>query len=387
LVVVAAHETDPCRALELIGQLLRDWPSARVIVTSRVADPDHAINAFRLGVRDYLRWPWSEQDLVSAIRRVVGFPAGNDEARILGTSPEMVRTTGMAMRAASTESNVLITGETGTGKELMAQFLHRSSPRRAAPFVCVNCAAIPETLLESELFGHEKGAFTGAVSSAPGKFSVANGGVVFLDEIGDMSLAGQARLLRAIESREIHRLGGGRAIRLDIRIVAATNQDLERRAAEGSFRADLLFRLNVIRIHLPPLRQRRMDIPELLEHFVSYFNRSWGQRIDGFSPEASALLTQYDWPGNIRELRNVVEAAYVNASGRILYPEDLPVPIRTAPAAARSAPGEKQRLTEALFETNWNVSQAAAKLQWSRMTVYRKLARYQIRRDGDVTRL
>jgi DNA-binding NtrC family response regulator len=388
LAIVAAHETEPCRALEII-ELLRGRSTAlRIIVASLAADLDHAITAFRMGVSDYLRAPWSAEELLLSLRRTTGIKQEpeRDDTRILGRSPEMARTNAMAARAALTESNVLITGETGTGKELMAQYLHQNSIRRSAPFVCVNCAALPEGLLESELFGHERGAFTGADSTAHGKFSVANGGVV-LDEIGDMSLHGQARLLRAIENREIAPLGGGRTIKINVRILAATNQNLERLAAQGTFRADLLFRLNVLRIHLPPLRERRMDIPELLAHFIAHFNRSWGQRIEGFSPEASQLLAQYDWPGNIRELRNAVEAAYVNASGPVIYPEDLPAPIRSVAIAAADPSCEKQRLTEALFETNWNVSQAAQKLQWSRMTVYRKLARYQIRREGDVTPL
>jgi transcriptional regulator with PAS, ATPase and Fis domain len=301
--------------------------------------------------------------------------------RVVGQSPQIRAVLGSIQRAATTESNVLVTGETGTGKESAAESVHRLSARSNKPLVSVNCAAIPETLVESELFGYEKGAFTGATASRPGKLQQADGGTIFFDEIGDMNPHGQAKLLRALETREVFPLGGSRGVVIDTRIIAASNRDLEGLTREGSFRADLLYRLNVVRIHLPPLRERLSDVPALLMHFAGQFNERWGMRVEGFDEDCCAALCQYDWPGNIRELKNVVEAIYVNSEGGIIRRQDLPSALRELTGGSGSTE-EKRRLTETLFAMNWNVSKAAAKLQWSRMTVYRKLARYQIARNA-----
>ena len=258
--------------------------------------------------------------------------------QMLGKSLCMQALRGYIAKVASTDSNVLLTGETGTGKELAAELIHRSSRRRQSPFVCINCAAIPDTLLESELFGYERGAFTGAHAFKEGTLKLADGGSVFFDEIGDMSLYAQAKILRAIESKEVHRLGGKASIPLNVRLIAATNQDLERLVAEGKFRTDLYFRLNVARIHLPPLRDHKEDIPPLCEHHIRELNRQFGLEVEGFSEEAFAYVLRYNWPGNVRELKNFIEATFVNLPSRRISLMDLPDHFTGASGRPRGLP-------------------------------------------------
>jgi transcriptional regulator with PAS, ATPase and Fis domain len=282
-------------------------------------------------------------------------------------------------QVAATESTVLITGETGTGKELTAGLIHRSSRRRQKPFVHINCAAIPDTLLESELFGYERGAFTGANASNAGKLKMADGGTVLFDEIGDMSVYAQAKILRLIESREIERLGGRRSVHVDVRVIAATNQDLDRLMTEGRFRKDLYFRLNVARVHLPALRDRKEDLPALLDGYVREFSRTFGREVDGVTDEVLAALLHHDWPGNVRELRNLVEAIFMTLRSRRISLADLPLPYRrSADAGEMRREAERERLLAALLATKWNKSRAAEQLHWSRMTVYRKMAKYHL---------
>ena len=305
-----------------------------------------------------------------------------DAHYMIGESPPMREIRAYIGRVASTDSNVLITGETGTGKELVAKLIHRNSPRRQSPFVAINCAAIPDTLLESELFGYERGAFTGAYSSKEGKLKFANGGTVFFDEIGDMSPYLQAKILRAIDTREIQRLGG-RSILLDVRVITATNQDLEGLMTEGKFRKDLYFRLNVVKIHLPPLRDRKQDIPPLINYYLAEFNRRFGREVEGFTEEAIQYLLDYDWPGNVRELKNLLEAIFVDLPSRRISFVDLPEQLRKHLRATDDLPrDERDRLLSTLFSTNWNMSKAAQKLHWSRMTIYRKMAKYHIVRSS-----
>jgi DNA-binding NtrC family response regulator len=377
-----------CSAAETGGRLglierFRQWnPQAPVIAIAVDSSEALAVAAFRLGVRDYFRWPGHAHELDACLDRCLHRPNADasTSAKIVGQSPQIREVLGSLQRAAATESNVLVDGETGTGKEAVAESLHYLSARGHKPLVSVNCAAIPETLLESELFGHERGAFTGATASQPGKLQQADGGTIFFDEIGDMDLRGQAKLLRALETREVLPLGGRLPVRIDTRIVAASNQDLEGLMRRGLFRADLLFRLNVVRIHLPPLRERLSDVPALLMHFARQFNERWGTRIEAFDEECCAALCQHDWPGNIRELRNAVEVIYVNSEGGIVRKRDLPPALRSL-STEGSDTGEKRQLLDTLFAMNWNVSKVAQKMQWSRMTVYRKLARYQIARN------
>jgi len=303
--------------------------------------------------------------------------------QMIGESPPMQEIKAYIPKVASTDSNVLITGETGTGKELVAELVHTNSPRHQKPYVCVNCAAIPDSLLESELFGYERGAFTGANSSYEGKLKLANGGTVFFDEIGDMSPYAQAKILRAIENKEVQRLGGKGSIPLDVRVVAATNQDLERLMSEDKFRKDLYFRLTVTRVHLPPLRDRKEDIPLLVDHYLREFNRRFGREVEGFTEEALESLLRYDWPGNVRELKNLLEAIFVNLPSRRIPFIDLPESFRRRLSDAEGLPqDERDLLLSALFSTHWNMSQAAQNLHWSRMTLYRKMAKYHIVKGG-----
>jgi transcriptional regulator with PAS, ATPase and Fis domain len=290
-------------------------------------------------------------------------------------------------RAAVTDSTILITGESGTGKELAAELIHRSSLRNEKPLVCVNCAALPDSLLESELFGYERGAFTGAAGAQRGKFEQANGGTILLDEIGDMDLHAQAKILRTIESKEVCRLGGNKSTPLDVRFLAATNQDLERLLTEKKFRLDLYYRLNVARIHLPPLRERKDDILDLFNYYIRELNRRFGRAVVGFTDEALDHLMRYDWPGNVTELKNLCEAIFINLPAKKISFLDLPYLYQKQLKEAESlTQSERERLLSALFTTNWNVSKAARKLNWSRITVYRKLEKYHIRkphRDED----
>jgi two-component system response regulator HydG/two-component system response regulator AtoC len=285
-------------------------------------------------------------------------------------------------RVAAIDTSVLITGDTGTGKDLVAQMLHRRSPRRHKPFVSINCAAIPDSLLESELFGCERGAFTGADAARPGHLSAAAGGTVLLDEIGEMTPYAQVKILRALDTREIYRLGSTRKLPLDLRVVAATNQDLDELIETGRFRRDLYYRLNVSRVRLPPVRERREDIPALLDYYLADFNRRFRRSVEGFTGEARRLLLEYDWPGNVREMKNVLESLFAELPDRTVTVLDAPPFLRDRLAhRAVVSHDERDRLVFALSTTEWNVSQAARQLHWSRMTVYRKLAKYNLTRS------
>jgi len=282
-------------------------------------------------------------------------------------------------KVGRSEASVLITGPTGSGKERVAESIHSSSPRRDRAFLCVNCAAIPDSLLESELFGYERGAFTGAQEGCPGMLRVASGGTVFLDEIGEMSLGAQAKILRVLENREVFPLGARRMVSIDVRFIAATNQDLEPLIAENRFRQDLFYRLNVARLSLPSLKEHKEDIPELFAHYVNDFNRRYGGTVGQPTQELLEQLLTYEWPGNVRELRNLVEAIFID-------PPDGPVSLESLPDSFKrifsrtvvASIGERERLVSALYRTNWNKSQAASQLNWSRMTLYRKISKYQI---------
>ena len=298
---------------------------------------------------------------------------------LIGSSLAMWKVKTYLRKVAVTDSHVLITGETGTGKELAAQYIHRHSTRHTKPLVTINCAALPDGLLESELFGYERGAFTGAVSSYAGKLKLADGGTVLFDEIGDMSLYAQAKILRLIETKEVYPLGGGRGVPLNIRIIAATNRELERQTAKGEFRQDLYYRLNVARVYLPPLRDRKDDIPTLLDHYVQTYSARTGRGIEGISDEAMELLSRYEWPGNVRELMNLVERIFIDPPVEKIAIADLPQTMRAALLPRQDTiPPERELLLYTLSQTNWNKSKAAERLHWSRMTLYRKIAKYHI---------
>jgi transcriptional regulator with PAS, ATPase and Fis domain len=322
------------------------------------------------------------RDLASLVAQSIEAPPNQDcelidGHHLIGESPDMLEIKSYISRVAPTSSNVLITGETGTGKELVAELVQKNSPRRNAGFACFNCAAIPDSLLESELFGYGRGAFTGAHSAYDGKLESADGGTVFFDEIGDMSMQAQAKVLRLLENKEIQPLGAKRPRKVDFRIIAATNQDVDSPESATRFRRDLYFRLNIGRIHIPPLRERPMDIPLLLSHFLNHLNAQFGRQVEGFSKTAWDHLIAYKWPGNIRELKNVMEALFVNLPRGRVATLELPERMqRQMSSAAILPPDEQRELVRALRSADGNKSKAARQLHWSRMTLYRKMAKY-----------
>jgi Nif-specific regulatory protein len=314
------------------------------------------------------------------------------ESELVGESPAIKAIESQIARVADTNATVLIRGESGSGKELIARAIHYSSPRKEGPFICLNCAALSETLLESELFGHEKGAFTGATDKKIGKFEAADHGTIFLDEIGEMTFGTQAKLLRVLEGHPFERVGGGTPIRVDVRVVSATNQPLEQAIQAGEFRRDLFFRLQVVEIRAPPLRERRTDIPLLSEHFLKRFVRETGRKIRGLTPAALKKMEEYDWPGNVRELRNVVERAVALGTGPMLDASDIwlsslevggpspPTPLETAYQPLSLEEIEKQHILQTLQHTEWNKSQAALILKIERSTLDRKIKSYELKR-------
>ncbi|MFN7142198.1 MAG: sigma-54-dependent transcriptional regulator, partial [Myxococcota bacterium] len=305
--------------LELLAHVRQNLPGLPLIVITAHGTVDSAVEALKLGAHDYITKPFDHAELRAAVDKALrverasrksvqedpGWREGKGRFELIGVTPSMQRVYSLVEKVADSPTTVLLVGESGTGKELVARALHAHSGRRAAPFVSVNCGAIPENLFESELFGYEKGAFTGAVTSKPGRFELADGGTLLLDEVGELPLAMQVKLLRALQERKIERVGGLRPLPVDVRVVAATNVDLAAAVAAGRFREDLYYRLNVIQIRLPPLRERREDIPLLVEHFLDRFNERLGKRIASVDPDAMAALLAWSWPGNIRELENV----------------------------------------------------------------------------------
>ena len=396
LAIVGSSAAGTAPSLEVAQQIRRSCAGIPIILITSRSSEQLAIAALRSGIRDYFTHPVPFAELTASVKRCLTARApdarspvdgiAQARARMIGDGPRMREIHAYIEQVAAMESTVLITGETGTGKELAAALIHQGSRRRQQPFVHINCAAIPDTLLESELFGYERGAFTGANAASAGKLKLADGGTVLFDEIGDMSIYAQAKILRLLESREIERLGGRQSLPVDVRVVAATNQDLERLMIDGRFRKDLYFRLNVARIHLPALRERKEDLPALVDHYIREFSHVLGRHVDGITDEALAALLRHDWPGNVRELRNVVESTFATQSSPRISLSDLPPAYRGGlggPAAAVPE-GDRERLLAALSATKWNKSQAAARLRWSRMTIYRKMAKYHLVDAGHV---
>lgn len=367
--------------VELVAALRREYPALCLLAV--VSDERLARAAFRSGATESLLEPVSGEDLAKHVmlhcpdaRTVEGTEA------MVGDSDEILKVRKNIRNLAASGSNVLITGETGTGKELTAGLIHRNSDRAGHPLVCINCAGIPDSLLESELFGYERGAFTGAHLSTAGKIELANRGTVFFDEIGEMSPYAQARLLRVIEEKKIYRLGGRKPIQLDIRIIAATNRELDASILNGGFRKDLYFRLNVGRIHLPALREHKRDILLLVDHYVSEFNQQFRSHVQSIEPEVMEHLLAYAWPGNVRELKNVLEGVFISRPAAAITFLDLPEWFRQKHPLDQAGVSESDRLLSALHATNWNKSEAAGRLNWSRMTLYRKMAKYKVERSA-----
>ena len=305
---------------------------------------------------------------------------------IVGRNKEIKQIFSVLESVSQTDSSVLITGESGTGKELAARAIHLNSSRRAAPFIAINCSAFVETLIESELFGHEKGSFTGAIKTKIGKFELAQGGTLFLDEIGDLSIAVQTKLLRVLETREFERVGGNKTIKLDARIIAATNKNLSEEIAAGRFREDLFYRINVLNIHQPPLRERMDDFPLLVNHFIESFNKKFNKHIKQFSSSAYDILMDYDWPGNIRELENVIEHCFVLCNVDVIQIECLPKRLRefgkknivfnNSGTKKGFKETEKDLIISVLEKNNWNRTKAAKELEIDPSTLWRKMKKY-----------
>ncbi|MBI5411373.1 MAG: sigma-54-dependent Fis family transcriptional regulator [Nitrospirae bacterium] len=380
-------------------------PDTGTVLLTAFGSMEGAIEAIKQGAYDYLAKPFKKEEIKLVVRRALEhnrllrentrfreqLRERTDQSQLVGSSPPMLDVYKLVARVATGKSTVLLEGESGTGKELIARAIYSNSPRRDRPFVPVNCAALPDQLLESELFGHEKGAFTGAVGFKPGLIETADGGTLFLDEIGDLGIALQVKLLRVIQEQEVRRVGGTVTAKVDVRIIAATNRDLTKLVKEGRFREDLFYRLNVVRILLPPLRERREDIPMLAHHFLQKF--SGGDKpIRGFVPETMTLLQRHQWPGNVRELENVIERAVSLSHGPLVLPEDLPDAVRTAGASAESEAlpretqeksplltleeMEKQYLLRVLREVGGNKVRAAKILGIDRRTLYRMAERF-----------
>lgn len=392
LVIVGSSWDTANDGLKMAEEIRRDSPDLPIILTARESNEDQVLHALRIGVKDYFRVPFCDKELVGSVNRclkecyisyVAKFdspdPESSRNAIMVGESRSMQEIKAYIKKLARTDSNVLITGETGTGKELAAELVHDCSLRKHKTMVCVNCAAIPESLIESELFGSEKGAFTGSHAMRKGKFEQAHNSTIFLDEIGDMSVYGQAKILRALDAQRICRVGGGKEIAINIRGVAATNHDLEKLVEENRFRNDLYYRLNVARVHLPPLRDRKEDIPSLVNYYIEKLNKVVHSRVQRFAEDSLRYLVAYDWPGNVRELKNVVESSFVDLPSRDLEFIHLPSYVkRKIEKPLKFATSERDQLLSALADTKWNKSKAAGKLNWSRMTLYRKIKKYQI---------
>ena len=385
--------------IELQRRLHEIAPELIVIIMTGYASVDTAVEALKNGAYDYVTKPFDPDDIAHVVRNALAHRRTEQEnVRLRETVAEVVAVPelvgqGSAMQkvfhaietVGPTEATVLITGESGTGKELVAKAIHQASHRRFNPFVAIHCGALTETLLESELFGHEKGAFTGAQYRKKGKFEVAEGGTVFLDEIGDISLKTQTDLLRVLQEHEITRVGGTRPFKVDFRCVAATNKSLEGLIEEGRFRPDLYYRLNVFRIELPPLRDRREDIPLLVDHFIRKFSLAMNKKITRVSPGAMGLLQQYHWPGNVRALENAVERAMVVASEPELLDEDFTLKLHLAEGGdARTLEEiERAHILRVLEETGGNKTKAAQILDIDRVTLHNKLKKYGWKKAGD----
>lgn len=415
--------------MELLSEIKKVSPETVVIIITAHGTRNIAIEAIERGAYDYFTKPFDVNEMRIVIKRAVEKIGLQKEIKnlkeslseryglgnIIGDSLPMQKVYDLVRKIADTDITVLITGESGTGKELIAQTIHYTSNRKDKPFIKVNCAAIPETLLEEELFGHEKGAFTGAHQQKPGKFEIANNGTVFLDEIGDMTLSTQTKILRVIQEREFERIGGIKPIKVDVRLIAATNMDLMKAISEGRFRAELYYRLNVMPIHLPPLRERQGDIPLLIEHFIKKYNKRFNKNVKGVMPEAGNILLKYNWPGNIRELENLIQRGVVLAKEEIdseIIISSLPklnpaIPITNPPTSPFAKGGqsgikeegdkeklvaealpmlkkvektkedlEKEMILEALKMEKWRREETAKRLKISRKSLHNKMKKY-----------
>jgi len=392
--------------LEFLQAIKRQNAALPVVVMTAFGTVETAVEAMKAGASDYVLKPFSLSEMRMVIRKELDVRDLREENRslrealgkryvhpnVVARSVKMQEVLATVERVAPTNSTVLLGGESGVGKDLIARAIHEKSRRASGPFVKINSTAIPENLLESELFGYEKGAFTGANASKPGKFELADKGTLFLDEIGDVPPAIQVKLLRVLQEREFERLGGTRTVKVDVRLIAATNRDLREALEQGTFREDLYYRLNVVPIDIAPLRQRKEDIPDLVNLFISRFAGDSGKQVKSISPEAMQILVNYHWPGNVRELQNIIERACALANGTVIKPEDIHLDVRPAKAANTSGflpegmtleHWEDEMIREALRRANGNKSQAARLLGLSRNALRYRLSKIGIADEGE----
>ena len=383
--------------IELLQRVKEMTKDVAVIVITAFATVDTAVKALKEGAFDYVTKPIDpdyldhmvekalhQQELVREnlkLKDAVSELAPRGD--IIGESPEMQRVMELVHSVAPTDTTIMIRGESGTGKELVARAIHAASPRKFFPIVTVNCGAMTETLLESELFGHERGAFTGAQYRRKGKVELADGGTLFLDEIGNIDMKTQMDLLRVIETKQFTLVGGTEVVKSDFRVICATNKDLERAVKEGSFREDLYYRVNVFIIELPPLRGRRGDIAKLAHYFLEKYARQMNKQVKGFTPEAMLALRQHDWPGNVRELENAIERAMVVTQGDMIDKDHLPlqIPLALVKEGKTLEDVEHRHIEQVLRENSWNVSRSAAVLDIDRVTLYHKIEKYGLKRE------
>jgi DNA-binding NtrC family response regulator len=406
----------------LLKKLSADYPDVPVVMITAHGSVESAVEAVKLGAFDYLEKPFEQEQIRQVVAKALStFALARRDARpeeaattrgrfrLIGESNAIKQIFAVVEKVANTPSTVLITGESGTGKELIARALHENSSRHGGPFIKINCAAIPKTLMESELFGYEKGAFTGAVGAKPGRFELAHGGTLFLDEIGEIPIEMQVKLLRVLQESEFERVGGIKTIKVDVRLVTATNRDLLQEIGTGSFREDLFYRLNVVPIHIPPLRERHEDIPLLVDHFIAKFNERLRKQVTSIAPDAIDRLVAHSWPGNIRELENLMERTVLfceepqirvsDLPPEISHLAPLPAPVAAVAGEAGAAGGgraqaagspqeavraqtervERELIQRALDETGGNVTQAARKLKISRKSLQTKMKEFGLR--------
>lgn len=400
--------------IETLKKLRQTQPDLNVVMMSAQQDIETAVKAMELGARNYLVKPKSVSEILQTVNPFLELSRLSRENEVLksqiGVKDEMIGKGGAIQQlrtqigqVASSDLSVLITGENGTGKQLVADAIHQQSQRNRRPFISLNCAALPDELIESELFGHERGAFTGAAHQRRGKFELADGGTLFLDEIGDMSLKAQAKVLRVLEYGEIQRLGGSQTLHVDVRVIAATNKSLDKEIEDGAFRQDLYYRLNVVPIIVAPLRNRLDDLPLLVQHFVERFHRDNARSPKTIAPSAIRVMESYDWPGNIRELKNIVERLLIMAPHEVIVSDDVTAILPVTPEAVTEIDAtsislqpqssnslqkmvdeaEKSFVLRALEANRWNVKQTAEQLKIERSNFYKKLTKYNIKRPDE----
>lgn len=384
--------------LQLLEKVKDEYPDTLVVIITAYGSIESAVKAMRIGASDYLMKPFKPDQLSLVMERIAHqqklaseyeYLKGRLEKitrfdNIIGQSPSMEAVFDLIPEVAQSDASVLLIGETGTGKELVAKAIHAKSPRGHLPFIAINCGSIPDTLLESELFGHQKGVYTGATHARKGFLEVVSGGTLFLDEIGEISSKMQVDLLRVLEEKKITSVGSRKPVDVDFRLISATRRDLEKGIADGMFREDFFYRINVIKIDIPPLRNRKEDIPLLTEHFLEKYSHETTKQVDRVAPDAMAVLKSYDWPGNVRELENAIERAVVLSKSRTLGIEDFSF-LQTSPAqASKPLPlreMEKAHIRQLLEENDWNVSRTAKVLEINRVTLHKMIKRYNLKKQ------